>query len=161
MSLRYPVASERGTSIGQPALLQPQTDSQKKVIVLSSNPPDPAVLKRTAELFGWGVLIGSDPRVVPPIETSRIAAILFDPPGVEGKEDASWSDAIATIRGIHPNVPLIACLSMSDGAEWVYLRQAGAFHALHVPVLDGELYQSLGFVWAAASRISLLRTNAA
>jgi hypothetical protein len=157
MSLTYPVATERGTSMPSTVRGNLPVESGKVAMVVAGQSLDRAMLWSAVERFGWRLLIGRGLDAVRSIESSDLAAILFDPEGVEG----TWMGSIDVLKRIHPGVPLIACLAITESAHWPLLRDSGVFHAIHVPLLDREVFQSLGFAWAASSRTGIRRIAAA
>ena len=157
MSLTYPVATERGTSMPKIARTNSPVESGKIVMVVTGQTLDRTILWDAAERFGWHLLLGRGLDVFRSAESYDIAAILFDPEGVEG----TWMGSIGILKGIYPGVPLIACLNITESAHWPLLRDSGVFHAIHVPLLDREVFQSFGFAWAASSRKAIHHLSAA
>jgi hypothetical protein len=64
----------------------------------------------------------------------------------------SWGETLRQLRLALPHVRLITCHGFSDPIDWEELSEAGAFHAIHLPLKENELRQALGFVWEAERR---------
>jgi hypothetical protein len=70
----------------------------------------------------------------------------------EALGECSWIDAIETIRALAPSARIIVCHNFSEPIDWQELSEAGAFHAVALPLSENEVQQSLGFLWAAENR---------
>jgi hypothetical protein len=66
----------------------------------------------------------------------------------------SWVEAIRRLRLTLPEVRVIACHGFAESIDWPELSDAGAFHALWLPLKENEVRQSLGFVWEAEKRLA-------
>jgi hypothetical protein len=64
----------------------------------------------------------------------------------------SWCETLRHLRLALPHVRLITCHGFSDPIDWEELSQAGAFHAIRLPLKENELRQALGFAWEAERR---------
>jgi len=117
---------------------------EKCLVTLAAAPLDSGILNRVARYFGWDVLHVRSLASLEPIDSSRVAAILFD------REAAghTWLDAASSLRRMKPGVRLVACHGFFEPVPWPELAAAGVFHALRVPLIESEVHQSLGFVWA-------------
>ena len=107
---------------------------------------------------GWSFEHAANVRQLREIGVERdIVAVLFDASalGVPTKH------ALQAVCEVLPNVLPIVCHKSSETIHWSELAQAGAFHALLLPLRASEVRQSLGFVWEAQrrrrSRIVVLR----
>ncbi|MGA2715630.1 MAG: hypothetical protein ABSG41_21230 [Bryobacteraceae bacterium] len=80
------------------------------------------------------------------------AAVLFHPDALG--PGYSWHDAIRLLRLALPGVRVIACHGFSESIDWPELCDAGAFHALWLPLKGNEVRQSLGFVLSRERRLS-------
>jgi hypothetical protein len=113
---------------------------EKCLVTLAAAPLDSGILNRVARYFGWDVLHVRSLASLEPIDSSRIAAILFD------REAAghTWLDAASSLRRMKPGVRLVACHGFFEPVPWPELAAAGVFHALRVPLIESEVHQSLG-----------------
>jgi DNA-binding NtrC family response regulator len=93
------------------------------------------VLKRAA---GFGRLrdLSNDDHVI---------AVLFDANALH----LSWIEALNSVQEAASSALSIVCHRFSDRINWPELAEAGAYHALRLPLDECELRQSLGFVCAA------------
>ncbi len=106
-------------------------------------------LNRLVTEFGWSleVVAGLDQLRELSAPGGSIA-ILFDAKSL----GLSWDQALPLIRQIDSQALLIPCHRFSDVVNWRELADAGAFHALALPLDPGEVRQSLGFIWSARFR---------
>jgi hypothetical protein len=134
--------------------------------------------------FGWSLETVADEDGLQEINQRRqVVAVLFDPKGVEdtAREDrsleasdhpeandgagsndtAGWSGVMGAVRNAAPGACLIACQKFSDPIPWPELVSQGAFHSLSLPLDASELRRSLGFVWAARRRHSVIQLDQA
>lgn len=68
--------------------------------------------------------------------------------------ECTWIEAVRKLKLTLPEARLIACHEFSEEINWPELSEAGAFHALGVPLRTNEVRQSLGFLSAAENRLS-------
>jgi len=66
--------------------------------------------------------------------------------------DCSWTEAIRQLRMALPGTRVVPCLGFSESTEWQELSDAGAFHALWLPLKENEVRQSFGFLTANLMR---------
>lgn len=102
-----------------------------------------------AREFGWsieGAIAFEQLRAL--ARGRQIVAVLFDAKDL----GMPVEQALRAARKAAPNARLISCHRFSDVVNWPELADAGAFHALSVPLDRNELRQSLGFVWSARLR---------
>jgi hypothetical protein len=124
---------------------------------------DLTTLNSVATDFGWTVQVSHDLR-----ETAELVAHI-NAVAVLTNRDAvsagfSWLEIIRLLRRNLPAVRLVVCHGFGDAFDWTELCEAGAFHALQLPLKEPELRQSLGFIWEAEKRLTTsrpVRSNAA
>jgi hypothetical protein len=115
------------------------------VVLLGDLAVDMRVLARAAETFGWSVERAPSTYDLPAISANGLPVIVLF--GIDGPA-YSWREMLKRIRSAAPDAFPIVC----HGAEmipWPQMADAGAFHAIRLPLKDGEAHQSLGFAWAA------------
>ena len=64
----------------------------------------------------------------------------------------SWNEALGVLRKAASTALPIVCHRFSERIDWPVLAEAGAYHALLLPLNSGEVRQSLGFALAAKKR---------
>jgi hypothetical protein len=136
---------------GPPRADFPIKMSQPTVVLMGTLSFDVPANTDLAREFGWSIeaAAGFDHlRVV--ARTRQVVAVLFDASDLGVPVD----QALRAARKAAPNARLISCHRFSDVVDWPELADAGAFHALAVPLDRNELRQSLGFVWSARLRRS-------
>jgi len=114
-------------------------------------------LNRVAVDFGWAVQVAHD---------LRQAVGMWAQPGtvaVFANHDAvgagfSWLDIVRLLIRTMPDARVVVCHGFGDVFDWPELSDAGAFHALRLPLQEDELRQSLGFIWEAEKRLTTART---
>jgi DNA-binding NtrC family response regulator len=117
---------------------------------------DLASLNIVAADFGWTVQVAHDLRQTAELVAQlRTVAVLV-------KHDAvgagfSWLEIVGLLRRTLPDVRLVVCHGFGDVFDWPELSDAGAFHALRLPLQEDELRQSLGFIWEAEKRFATAR----
>ena len=122
--------------------------TQRTVVLLSKSALNTAPLVRLVQEFGWTLEIAPALNEIRDGAAGRPVAILCDAESL----GLSWRDALRTIREIDSQALLIVCHRFSDVVNWSELADAGAFHALALPLDLGEVRQSLAFIWAAGLR---------
>jgi hypothetical protein len=130
--------------------------TERIVIIPGSKRINLRPLHTAARTFGWTV----DTHAATAADLGEIAAALRNRGTVAlllfrdalGPE-RSWAEVIRLLRPALPNVRLIACHEFSEPIDWPALSDAGAFHALCLPLKENELRQCLGFVWEAGKRL--------
>jgi hypothetical protein len=119
---------------------------------------DVRVLRSVAREFGWIADIAHDlPEAAEAQAYTKIVAAFLHRDGVGSQ--CSWPEAVRLFRFVLPNVRVIACHGLSEAIDWPALREAGTFHALHLPLKENEVRQSLGFVWQAEERLAASGKN--
>ena len=113
---------------------------------------DLLTLRRVAADFGWTAEVVYELCEAAFIEASRqIVAVLFSSDALgPGK---SWLETIRALRLALPKLRLVACHSFTESIDWPELCDAGAFHALWLPLKEDEVRRTLGFIWAAESSL--------
>jgi len=79
---------------------------------------------------------------------NNIVAVLIDSDSL----GISTKRALESVLDVLPKVLPIVCHKASETIHWSELVDAGAFHALLLPLCASEVRQSLGFVWEAQQR---------
>jgi DNA-binding NtrC family response regulator len=77
-----------------------------------------------------------------------VVAVLIDPASLAMQP----TQALRTVSEALPRALPILCHKASEILPWAQLAQAGAFHALLMPLHAGEVRQTLGFVSAQRRR---------
>jgi hypothetical protein len=99
--------------------------------------------------FGWAIRNVTDLDDLWEIGTQRrIIAVLFDAQTLHLVPDC----ALKAIQDAAPNALPIVCYRSSEPIRWSELAEAGAFHALLLPLHSDEVRQSLAFVREAQVR---------
>jgi hypothetical protein len=113
---------------------------------LSVGGPDVGDLVRE---FGWSIEASPSFDHLRQLSRTRsIVAVLFDSSELKLAAD----QALRAAHKAAPNARLISCHRFSEPVDWPVLAEAGAFHALALPLDRDEVRQSLGFVWSARLR---------
>jgi len=72
----------------------------------------------------------------------------------------AWVDAVRLLRLALPKARLVACHGFAESIDWPQLCDAGAFHALGLPLKENEVRRSLGFIAQALRRLDDSDINA-
>jgi hypothetical protein len=100
--------------------------------------------------FGWTVEMADDLSDVTAAQPGRrTTALLFHR---DAFASCSWLEAVRILRSALPEVHLVACHGFSEPIDWPALCDAGAFHALGLPLKEDEVRQGFGFIWEAERR---------
>jgi len=123
------------------------------IVMPGSTQPDLLALQSVAGGFGWTVEIAHELGVVAATRADRktVAALVHRDSLSGGR---SWVESIRLLRRALPEVRVIACHGFAESIDWPALSDAGAFHALWLPLKENEVRQSLGFVWEAEKRLA-------
>jgi DNA-binding NtrC family response regulator len=78
-----------------------------------------------------------------------LVAVLIDASAL----DLPTKHALQSVLEVLPKTLPIVCHKSSETIRWSELAEAGAFHALLLPLRASEVRQSLGFVWEAQRRL--------
>jgi hypothetical protein len=108
---------------------------------------DLQALQAAAAEFGWSVTIANE---LP--DAASTQAVLFHRDALGA--GCSWLEAVRRLKLALPEARLIACHGFSEAIDWPELCDAGAFHALGLPLRANEVRRSLGFLSEAQKRFS-------
>jgi hypothetical protein len=114
---------------------------------------DLRTLQAVAGDFGWAVKVAGDMG-----EASEAQAVLFHRDALGS--GCSWVDAVRLLRRALPEARLVACHGFAEPIDWPELCDAGAFHALGLPLKENEVRRSLGFIAQALKRVESSEVNA-
>jgi DNA-binding NtrC family response regulator len=117
---------------------------------------DLTTLNSIAADFGWTVQVAHNLRQAAELVVSLSAVALFATHDAVGV-GFSWLEIVRLLRRALPDVRLVVCHGFGDAFDWRELCDAGAFHALRLPLQEDELRQSLGFIWEAEKRLATSR----
>ncbi|MGA2716053.1 MAG: hypothetical protein ABSG41_23385 [Bryobacteraceae bacterium] len=113
---------------------------------------DLVTLHSVAKEFGWAVDVADDLREVAAAQAHRrTIAVLFHR---DALGSCSWIDAVRLLRSALPEARPVACHGFAEPIDWPGLCDAGAFHALWLPLKEDDVRQSFGFVWEAEQRLA-------
>jgi len=114
---------------------------------------DLPTLQAVAGDFGWTVKVaGGMP------QAADVQAVLFYRDALGS--GCSWLDAVRRLRLALPEARLVACHGLAESIDWPELCEAGAFHALGLPLNENEVRKSLGFIAQALKRLDSSTLNA-
>ncbi len=119
------------------------------VLMPGSARVDSEALQTVAGEFGWAVRVTHDLR-----EASSAQTVLFHRDALG--PGCSWLDAVRQLRLALPEARLVACHGLWESIDWPELCDAGAFHAIGLPLRADEVRKSLGFI-SAAGKINRTR----
>lgn len=126
------------------------------IVVQGSEQFDLTTTERVSNEFGWPIRVARDLDEAAENQVhGDAAAVLVDCKAVQ--DGRSWPEVIQFLSGDGPEVRLIVCHGFGDRLDWPQLCDAGVFHVLALPLREGELRQSLGFVWEAERRLAMPR----
>ena len=113
-------------------------------------------LDALASEFGWSVRnVAGMSELRDVASKGRLVAVLFDSTAGEG----SWASALRSVQETAPEALAVVCHTSSERIPWPELAEAGAFHALLLPLHPTEVRQSLAFICAAQTRRRQIRTT--
>jgi len=113
---------------------------------------DLVTLQSVAKEFGWAVEVAEDLREVAAAQANRrTIAVLFHR---EAFGYCSWIDAVQRLKFALPEARAVAFHGFAEPIDWPGLCDAGAFHALWLPLKEDDVRQSFGFVWEAEQRLA-------
>lgn len=124
-----------------------------KAIVVMRGPGqlDMTVLNDVAGDFHWIVHVARDLHQAAELVAQFSTVAVLATHHAVGLE-FSWLEIIRLLRGTLPDARLVVCHGFGEVFDWTQLCNAGAFHALQLPLQERELRQSLGFIWEAEKR---------
>ncbi len=119
---------------------------QPCVVLLGNIPADNVRLYSLAASFGWSLEKAASFASLKELAGSRaVVAVLFE----ASMWKLSWEEALRLVIDAAPDALPVLCHGFADILHLPDLADAGAFHALRLPLHADEVRQSLGFVWAA------------
>lgn len=133
--------------------LQTHSHMQNGRVVVLGNPDvvEMAAFERLTPEFGWSVEVAPDLSALKHWRNAgNVVAVFFECNSL----GLPWEKALQLVREAMPQALLIPCHRFSDSVNWPDLADAGAFHAVALPLKSNEVRQSLSFVWAARLRRS-------
>jgi DNA-binding NtrC family response regulator len=120
--------------------------AQPTVLLVGDFSGERVDLSQISAQFGWMVEIVASPDDVCHLpDTTSIIAGMID----------LRLDGCAVLRKIRQQLPgarLVACCGFQPQSDWTELRDAGAYHMVRMPFDPVEVFQSLGFLYAALKR---------
>lgn len=117
-------------------------------VVVLGNPSavETHAFEKLAPEFGWSVEVAHDLSQLSEFSAAaNVVAVFFE----ANKLGLPWEDALRLVREAAPQALLVPCHRLSEFVNWPELVDAGAFHAVALPLKPEELRQSLSFVWSA------------
>jgi hypothetical protein len=111
---------------------------------------DLQTLRPVAEEFGWDVKTVHDLSNVAATANDGTSALLFHYSAIG---TSTWVEAVRTVKAILPETSLVVCHGFSEPVDWPALCDAGAFHALWLPLKENEVRKSFGFVLQNRQRL--------
>jgi hypothetical protein len=118
---------------------------------------DLGTLHAVAREFGWTVGVADDLRELAAAQPYRRPITVLFHRNAFGS--CSWLDAVRLLRSALPEVRPVACHGFPEPIDWPALCDAGAFHALWLPLQENEVRRSFGFVWEAEKRLAAPATT--
>jgi hypothetical protein len=124
---------------------------RETVCLLGNASAEQLSMGRLAAESGWSFEhAGNVPKLREIGGERAVVAVLID----AGALGVSIRDALRAVSEALPKALPIVCHKSSETILWSELADAGAFHALLMPLCESEVRQSLGFVWAAQRRLA-------
>jgi ActR/RegA family two-component response regulator len=117
----------------------------KLILMPGSAKLDLQALQTAAAEFGWAVKVAHNLR-----DAASAQAVLFHRDALG--PGCSWLEAVRLLRAALPEARLVACHGFAEAIDWPELCEAGAFHALGLPLRANEVRKSLGFISEAEKR---------
>ena len=103
---------------------------------------DLEALQMVAAEFGWAVRVADNLRDARSAQTVLFHRDALGP-------GCSWLEAVRQLKLALPDARLVACYGLWESIDWPELCDAGAFHALGLPLRANEVRKSLGFISSA------------
>jgi hypothetical protein len=120
----------------------------KLIVMPGSAKLDLQALQAAAAEFGWAVTVANDL-----CDAASALAVLFHRDALGA--GCSWLEAVRRLKMALPEVRLVACHGLAEAFDWPALCDAGAFHALGLPLRANEVRRSLGFLSEAQKRLNV------
>ncbi len=130
---------------------------QRIISLLDSFPTDRTPLRTLAAEFGWHMEMADSLENLKEIHDAPAVAVLFDAAALEMPVE----QALRVVKKLTPGALPVVCHRPSDHIRWPELAEAGAFHALLLPLKAEEVRQTLGFVHDASPADEPYRSAAA
>jgi len=116
------------------------------VILFGDLPVEDQTLDLLVAEFGWSVKEIHTVRELAQANVDyNLVAVLFDPQHLS----LPWDKVLRSILDTAPRTLPILCHRFAEAIDWPKVAEAGAFHSIQWPLNQGEVRQSLGFVWGA------------
>lgn len=116
------------------------------VVLFGDLPVERKAFEPLVSQFGWSV---KEIRTVRDLAQAsldyNLIAVLFDPQYLS----LPWDKVLRCILNTAPRTLPILCHRFAETIDWPEVAEAGVFHSLQWPLNQGEVRQSLGFVWGA------------
>lgn len=129
---------------------------QRIISLLGSFPADRAPLRTLAAEFGWHMETADSLESLEGMHDAPAVAVLFEAAALEMPVE----QALRVVKRLSPGSLPVVCHRPSDHIHWPELAEAGAFHALLLPLKTEEVRQTLGFVRKAQRADPALRSTA-
>jgi hypothetical protein len=116
------------------------------VVLFGDLPVERKAFDPLVSQFGWSV---KEIRTVCDLAQAsldyNLIAVLFDSQHLS----LPWDKVLRSILDTAPRTLPILCHRFAETIDWPKVAEAGVFHSLPWPLNQGEVRQSLGFVWGA------------
>ena len=116
------------------------------VVLFGDLPVERKAFDPLVSQFGWSV---KEIRTVRDLAQANLdydlIAVLFDPQRLS----LPWDKVLRSILDKAPRTLPVLCHRFAEMIDWPKMAEAGVFHSLQWPLNQGEVRQSLGFVWGA------------
>jgi hypothetical protein len=123
------------------------------VVVAGDLPIENLALDLLVAEFGWSLKEAcSFGRLAELNADHNLAAVLFSPRNLA----LPWEQALGGILEAAPTALPILCCGFSEAIDWPQAARAGVFHSLLLPFNLPEVRQSLGFVFEAKRRPTII-----
>jgi hypothetical protein len=126
--------------------------SANLIVMPGSAKLDLQTLQGAAAEFGWAVTVADDL-----CDAGSAHAVLFHRDALG--PGCSWLEAVGRLKLALPEARLICCHGFAEAIDWPALCDAGAFHALGLPLRANEVRRSLGFLAEAEQRLNRMRAH--
>jgi DNA-binding NtrC family response regulator len=122
--------------------------------------PDLATLTEAVAQCGWTLEVARNFQEFRTNPRARDVVAVFLQKQAVGP-DCSWAEAVKQVRGVSDEIRVVVCHGFGESIDWQEISEAGAFHALALPLSDNEVRQSIGFLWEADQRAEAEKTEKA
>jgi len=107
------------------------------IVMPGSSRVDLPALQAIAREFGWKVDVAHDLGEVAVAQANRKTVAVLVHRDSLGRGH-SWPDTIRLLRRALPEGRVVACHGFAESIDWPQLCDAGAFHALWLPLRENE-----------------------